>query len=225
MRINADLSLPARVDTEAMPWTPSPQPGVERKMLDRDGGEIARATSLVRYAPGSVFPAHEHGGGEEILVLAGTFEDEAGRYPAGTYLRNPIGSRHAPRSAEGCTLLVKLRQFVPGDGARVVIDTRRAEWQPGRAAGVSGLPLHSFGSERVLLSRWAPGTLEYPAHDHPGGEEVFVVEGALEDEQGRYPRGTWIRLPVGSRHKPASPEGCLLWVKLGHLAPATAPAG
>lgn len=67
----------------------------------------ARATSLVRYQPGSHFSAHEHGGGEEILVLDGVFEDEHGYYPAGSYLRNPPGSRHTPGSTEGCVIFVR----------------------------------------------------------------------------------------------------------------------
>ena len=223
MLINADLTRRVALHTETMSWVPSPLPGVHRKMLDRDGGEVARATSLVRYGSGSAFDAHEHGGGEEFLVLDGTFSDEHGDYPQGTYVRNPPGSRHTPFSEAGCTLFVKLRQFAPGDGARVVIHTRNGAWGPGRIAGVEVMPLHSHGPERVLLTRWAPG-IAYPRHDHPGGEEVLVLEGALEDENGRYPRGTWLRQPAGSAHAPLSREGCLLYVKIGHLAGAeTAP--
>jgi hypothetical protein len=66
-------------------------PGVERMMLDRIGDEVARATSLVRYAPNSTFSPHVHGGGEEFFVLEGEFGDEHRTYPAGTYVRNPIG--------------------------------------------------------------------------------------------------------------------------------------
>ncbi len=221
MLINADLTQRVVLHTETMSWVPSPLAGVHRKMLDRDGGEVARATSLVRYAPGSAFDEHEHGGGEEFLVLDGTFSDEAGDYPAGTYVRNPPCSRHAPFSRVGCTLFVKLRQFAPEDGARVVIDTRRSAWRPGRVAGVEVMPLHLHGAETVMLLRWAP-SIAYPRHDHPGGEEVLVLEGALEDEHGRYPRGAWLRSPVGSAHAPSSREGCLLYVKIGHLAAAQA---
>ena len=221
MLINADLTQRVVLQTETMSWAPSPLPGVQRKMLDRDGGEVARATSLVRYEAGSAFDAHEHGGGEEFLVLDGTFSDDAGDYPAGTYVRNPPGSRHAPFSKTGCTLFVKLRQFAPSDGARVVIDTRRAAWQPGRVAGIEIMPLHRHGPEAVVLLRWAPG-IAYPRHDHPDGEELFVLEGALEDEHGRYPRGTWVRSPPGSAHAPSSREGCMLYVKGGHLTSAGA---
>ncbi|MBM5816770.1 MAG: hypothetical protein FJ083_09355 [Cyanobacteria bacterium K_Offshore_surface_m2_239] len=103
MELHADLSQRALLDTNALAWTPSPMAGVERRMLDRCGEEVARATSLVRYAPGSRFERHVHGGGEEILVLEGILSDEHGDYAAGTYLRNPAGSSHpAPSHCRGC---------------------------------------------------------------------------------------------------------------------------
>src|SRR5690606_19921646 len=108
MNLNSDFRLRVVQHAADAPWAPSPLPGVTRRMLDRVGDEVARATSIVRYAAGSHFDAHGHPGGEEILVLEGVFSDEHGDYPAGTYLRNPPGSRHTPFSREGCTLFVKL---------------------------------------------------------------------------------------------------------------------
>ncbi|WP_254216752.1 cupin domain-containing protein [Synechococcus sp. CCY 9618] len=218
--LHADLSRRAVVRSDDLPWLASPQPGVERRLLERDGGEVARATSLVRYAPGSRFSAHTHGGGEEVLVLEGVFSDGEGDYGAGTYVRNPVGSAHAPFSEAGCTILVKLRQMDPADQSRVVIDTRAAEWHPGLVAGLTVLPLHGFGPESVALVRWRPGS-RFPLHGHPGGEEIFVLEGVFEDELGTYPAGSWLRNPAGSQHAPFSRAGCLIWVKTGHLAPAT----
>jgi anti-sigma factor ChrR (cupin superfamily) len=217
--VHADPALRVVVDSGALPWHPSPLAGVERRLLERDGGEVARATSLVRYAPGRRFSPHHHGGGEEFLVLEGVFSDEHGDYGPGTYVRNPVGSAHAPFSAAGCTILVKLRQMDPGDQTRVVIDTGRATFVPGLVPGLSVLPLHGFGLEHVALVRWEPGT-RFPLHAHPGGEEIFVLEGVFEDEQGAYPAGTWLRNPAASRHAPFSGSGCLIWVKTGHLAPS-----
>ena len=220
MRINADLSRRAVVTPDQAAWAPSPEPGVERLMLDRDGAEVARATSVVRFAPDSRFARHTHGAGEEFLVLSGTFSDEAGDYPAGTYVRNPPGSSHAPRSGPGCTRFVKLRQFAPDDLKRVVIDTRAATgWTPGDAEGVRVLPLHAHGPERVALERWAPGA-RLARREHPGGAEFLVLEGGLADGDGAYPAGSWLRLPPGSGHAPRSEEGCLLYVKTGHLGRA-----
>ncbi len=123
MNINADLSQRAVVRSEELPWVESPLPGVDRRMLERDGGEVARATSIVRYAPDSAFSAHTHGGGEEFLVLEGVFSDESGDFGPGMYVRNPPGSRHAPRSGPGCTIFVKLRQMDPNDQEFVRVDT------------------------------------------------------------------------------------------------------
>ena len=217
MALNADFGARVVVDTRLAPWIASPEPGVDRKLLDRVGDEVARATSIVRYAPGAAFASHEHALGEEFLVLAGTFADEGGEYPTGTYVRNPPGSRHRPYSPAGCELFVKLRQFQADDRAHVVIDTRRAEWRPGLVPGLSVLPLHECGAEHVALVRWAPGT-RFQAHTHWGGEEILVLDGVFADEHGDYPAGSWIRSPHGSRHQPFSAPGCLIFVKVGHLA-------
>ena len=217
MNVNADFNARAVIDTRSIPWIASPEAGVERKMLDRVGDEVARATSIVRYAPGSAFAPHTHELGEEFLVLSGTFEDDQGAYPAGTYVRNPPGSRHRPFSTEGCEIFVKLRQFQAGDDAQIVIDTSQAVFRPGLVPGLSVLPLHEYGSEHVALVRWAPGT-RFQAHTHWGGEEIFVLEGTFSDEYGDYPAGAWLRSPHLSKHQPFSDPGCLIYVKVGHLA-------
>src|SRR5262249_1479709 len=141
-----DFGARVVVDTAQLPWVASPLPGVERKMLERDGDEVARATSLVRYAAGSSFAPHEHGGGEEFLVLEGAFSDERGDYPAGSSVRTPPGSRHRPFSRGGCILFVKLRQMAPDDGARVAVDTAKFPWQPYPGAeGLDMIMLHTHG--------------------------------------------------------------------------------
>lgn len=193
-------------------------PGVERMMLDRIGDEVARATSLVRYAPNSTFSPHVHSGGEEFIVLEGEFGDEHQTYPAGTYVRNPIGTSHAPRVGnQGCVILVKLHQFDKADTTPVVIDTHDAKWPPPCVPGLEILPLHQFQDERVVLIRWAPNTA-YKEHTHHGGEEVFVIEGCFFDEFGEYPAGTWVRSPDQSSHNAFTRDGgALLYVKGGHL--------
>ena len=208
-------------------WVTSPLPGVHRHLLDRVGGEVARATSIVRYDPGARFDRHVHGGGEEFLVLEGTFSDEQGDYPAGAYVRNPPGSSHAPYSREGCTLFVKLWQFGPGDSRSVRIATREQPWHPGLVPGLAVMPLHEFDGVSTALVRWAPDTRFHP-HGHPGGEEILVLEGLFRDEHGEYPAGTWLRNPRWSRHAPfTGKEGALIYVKVGQLGATllTSPAG
>ena len=198
-------------------WMPSPEPGVHRYRLDRIGDEVSRATSVVRYAAGSRFARHVHGGGEEFLVLDGTFSDEHGDYPPGSYVRNPPGTAHAPFSREGCTLFVKLWQFAPGDTESVHIDTASTPWRAGLVPGLSVMPLHEFDGVSTALVRWAPHT-RFNTHSHPGGEEILVLQGLFCDEQGEYPAGTWLRSPRWSRHTPfTGSEGALIYVKVGHL--------
>jgi anti-sigma factor ChrR (cupin superfamily) len=222
MKLNADFTQRVVIRPEDHDWVDSPASGVQRMMLDRIGDEVARATTIVRFAPNSRFDAHTHGGGEEYLVLDGVFSDEHADYPAGTYVRNPIGTAHTPHiGPEGATILVKLHQFDPGDTAQKVIDTGSADFLPGSAAGLSVLPLHSVEGENVALVRWAPGTV-FSQHSHWGGEEIFVIEGTFQDEHGDYPAGSWIRSPHLSRHTPFSEKGCLIYVKTGHLFDAHA---
>lgn len=218
MRLNADFSERVVIRPEDYNWVKSPANGVERMMLDRVGDEVARATTLVRFAPGSQFDAHTHGGGEEFVVIEGVFSDEHADHPVGSYVRNPIGTSHTPHTDEGCTIFVKLHQFDEDDKAHFHLHTKDLEFRPGVSPGLSVLPLHSSKSENVTLVRWAPGT-HFNAHRHWGGEEIFVLEGTFQDENGDYPAGTWLRSPHQSVHTPWSDEGCLIYVKTGHLTP------
>ena len=215
--LNDDLAQRVVSHVANAEWSPSPLPGVDRRMLDRVGGEVARATSLVRYQPGSSFARHVHGGGEEILVLEGVFSDEQGNYPAGSYLRNPPGSSHAPFSREGCVLFVKLWQFAAQDVEPVCIDTRTEPWRQGLVPGLSVMPLHEHDGVSTALVRWAPDT-RFKAHTHPGGEEILVLQGLFRDDAGDYPELSWLRSPRRSQHAPfTGAEGALIYVKVGHL--------
>ncbi|MEJ0094758.1 MAG: cupin domain-containing protein [Methylocella sp.] len=220
MNIRADFSQRVVVRPGDAEWTPSPQKGVDRLMLDRIGGEIARATSFVRFSPDSVFPHHTHGGGEEIFVMDGVLEDENGRYPTGTYIRDPIGSSHAPFSRQGCTLFAKLWQFAKDDCERIVIGDASRVWRDA-AEGFALQPLHKFGEEITYLVRLAPGRPVNRRID-PRGEEILVLGGAFHDEQGSYAANCWIRDPGGREHSLVSEGGCTLFVKTGLRRPDVA---
>jgi anti-sigma factor ChrR (cupin superfamily) len=213
--LNMDFSVMVTLNTTLMDWVASPKPGVWRKPLAREEAERGHATSIVRYEPGASFHAHNHPLGEEILVLEGTFSDATGDFHAGTYFRNPLGFEHAPFSREGCVILVKLHQFQPGDNKRLAIETDKVPWQEIQD-GIRYLLLHEFGTERVALVA-LPASAPGIAHEHPLGEEIYVVKGEIRDENGSYPAGTWLRRPAGSRHCPVAVQDALLWVKSGHL--------
>ena len=221
MRINADFSKPAIVDRSKSEWLSSPESGVDRIMLDRIGDEVARATSIVRYASGSAFSRHEHAKGEEFLVLEGIFSDNHGDYPAGFYVRNPPGSGHAPFSKDGCRILVKLRQFDPQDLTPVVIDTGdRRLWRGGDDASTSHLPLYEFGTERVGMV-WIASGSTYPVKSEPGGTEIFVVSGSIRYGDEQLPAESWLRFPAAQAAELLASANTVLWMKRGHLPSQT----
>lgn len=228
MHVHANFHERAVVHSHQMPWLASPSPGVDRRMLDRIGDQIARATSIVRYAPGCAFAAHTHHGGEEYFVLDGVFSDEGGDHAAGTYVRNPPTSRHTPQSLDGCIIFVKLWQFDPADRRAVVIDTARAPWidAPHRP-GVGIVCLFEDSHERVRLERWAPGVQVHLAA--AGGIEILVLDGAFVEGGEGFAPGSWLRLPAGAALDAcAGAAGTRIWIKTGHLAdpripPAPAP--
>lgn len=214
--LNMDFDRPVQVLSTDQRWQNSPANGVSRVHLERCAPEHGHTTSLVKYAPGTAFPSHSHPDGEEIFVMEGIFSDENGDYPAGSYLRNPPGSQHAPFSKSGCTLFVKLNQFQPNDLSPVTIRPDDQPWLPG-IGGLQVIPLHRHLGESTALVKW-PENERFQAHSHWGGEEIMVLSGAFIDEHGRYPAGSWIRSPHMSQHFPYVEEETIILVKTGHLS-------
>lgn len=224
MELNANFDERAVVHSASLEWMASPMAGVDRRMLDRVGAEKARATTIVRYAPGSKFSPHVHTGGEEFLVLDGVFQDEHGDFPAGSYIRNPPESSHTPGSEPGCTILVKLWQFDLADRTHVRIDTNKMPFAAAaERPGVEIMPLFKDAREDVRLERWAPGAKI--VHDGHDGFEAYVLEGIFEEGGETFAAESWLRLPKGQvLDAKAGPNGAKIWVKSGHLArPQSAP--
>lgn len=93
------------VDTRTQNWHPGLADGLTVMPLHEYAGEHI---SLVKWAPNTQYKRHQHWGGEEIFVLEGTFHDEYGRYPQGTWLRSPQLSQHTPFTKEdGALIYVK----------------------------------------------------------------------------------------------------------------------
>lgn len=151
---------------------------------------------------------------EDLFVLRGALHLDEGAAGAGTHLR--LASDRP-------------RRITAPDGARVVVAARPAGldhdlWSPPTpwpvashgAPGVDQIDLVDDRTMRVVLLRFAPGAA-IGRHVHAGGEELFVVEGELEDDHGRYPAESWVRQPPGSHHAVISRPGCVLWTTSGHL--------
>ena len=76
-------------------------PGVEIRPL------LGKKTMLVRMAPGTYLPEHEHSYGEQCLVLEGTIRSDNVEARAGDFTYMPAGSTHPPLYSEtGCLLLI-----------------------------------------------------------------------------------------------------------------------
>lgn len=221
MELNADFKTRVVVHSEQLEWNASPMPGVDRRMLDRIGGEVARATTIVRYAPQSKFSEHTHTGGEEFIVLDGVFQDEHGDFPTGTYVRNPPTTAHTPGSALGCTIFVKLWQFDMDD--RNQFRKTMADEMAAPVDGVATAELHRDARETVTYSQLDAGaTLE---NSDAGGIEVLVIAGTVSEGGDTLGKGAWLRLPEGAPlTATAGSDGAKLWMKTGHLPHAKPPA-
>lgn len=217
MELNANFDERVAVHADKLDWVKSPMPGVDRRMLDRIGGEVARATSIVRYAPDSKFSSHVHTGGEEFVVLEGVFQDEHGDFPAGSYIRNPPESSHTPGSKPGCVIFVKLWQFDMTDRTHTRIDTNKMRFvADAERKGVEVMPLFHDAHEDVSLEKWAPRTaINLEA---PDGIEILVIEGGFEEGGEVFSRNSWLRLPKSGATRAISLEqGARVWIKRGHL--------
>lgn len=223
MELNADFSKRIVVHGDEAEWVASPMAGVDRRMLDRIGDEVARATSIVRYAPGSNFSPHAHDGGEEFIVLEGVFQDEHGDFPVGSYIRNPPTSSHTPGSADGCVIFVKLWQFDPADRTSVKIDTNKmGSVRSADRPKVSIMPLFEDARESVRLEEWEPGAVI--ELDTPDGAEFLVLSGAFTDGKDRCRAQSWLRSPKGGKlNAHVGSDGARVWVKTGHLRFVKAP--
>ncbi len=217
MKLNADWTQRVAVHAAQLSWQASPIAGVDRRMLHRVGAEVAQASSLVRYAPGSQFSAHTHTGGEEFLVLEGVFQDEHGDYPVGSYIRNPPGTQHTPGSQPGTTIFVKLWQFDPQDRTQVKTHIDKLAQVPdAQRAGVRVSPLYRDEREDVRVEHWgANSRIELAL---PEGGEFLLIEGQFDENAERFEAQSWLRLPPGSRlQADTGPQGAKVWAKLGHL--------
>ena len=223
MDINADFSQRAVMHGAQMPWIDSPVAGVQRRMLDRLGDEVARATSIVRYAAGSAFTPHTHTGGEEFIVLEGVFQDEHGDFPAGSYIRNPPTTRHTPRSASGCVIFVKLWQFDLADRTQVRLDLHKIGSVPSpEQPGVALTPLFLDERETVQVETWQPHA--QVSYQFPKGAELLVLEGDFSESGEQFLAMSWLRLPCGAQFAAtAGAAGAKVWVKMRHLGFIQAP--
>lgn len=217
MDVNGDFSKRVMLHSDEIEWEDSPMPGVVRRRLDRIDNEADRVTTIVRYAPNSSFSPHIHTGGEEFIVLEGTFEDDYGDWPTGSYIRNPPTSKHQPGSKDGCTIFVKLAQFQPDDRTFIHANLNKlGSISDANRPGVKVSPLYKDAHEDVRLEYWDANTeIEVNAS---GGAEFLVLAGGFTESGEALREGSWLRVPVGTMVSTTTgAEGAKVWIKSGHL--------
>lgn len=226
MKLNANFKKFAALNFDSSKYIKSPSFGVNRFMLDRIGNEKARATTIVEYQPNSSFPEHEHIGGEEFVVLQGTFKDQFGEFPAGTYVRNPIGSKHSPWvDEEGCVIMVKLLQMAEtGEGTeplhRNFLQDKGEETEFG---SVLKMYKNEKTGEEVEMCYLKPESFFPASEAAEGGEELFIFEGSLQTDDEEYVQWGWLRFPTGEaldkrKTLHAGGKGAHVYRKMGHLS-------
>lgn len=219
--VNADLSAHVIMHGDEMPWEETGAPGLTRKrfelLLDPLKG---RETSLYKFDPGVALPEFPLDERTEIMVLEGTVSDGRGTYDKGVYVRIPPLDPVALSSETGCVILVRKRQNVGKGSARIIHDSNSPDaWEDWGGRGSHKVQLYDSDElpEASWLGRMLPD-LHIPDHDHAGGEEIFVLEGEIEDAHGVAGPGTWVRFPIGFRHAPFShSSGCVMIVREGDV--------
>lgn len=187
------------------------------------------------------FPKHTHIGGEEFLVLEGTFHDQYGSFPTGSYVRNPIGTEHAPWvEDDGCTIMVKLLQMDDPTSAALQLDTPlHIQWETAKTEiGQSveyGTVAQIYTNDRtgeIVEICWIDPNSMLPADIKCiGGEELFLISGSLElvDQSNgtneTYHKWGWMRFPPKTTEETwperqplvAGATGAVVYRKTGHL--------
>jgi hypothetical protein len=98
-----------------------------------------------------------------------------------------------------------------------VVDTSHGTaWLNASDMAANVLELHEFGSERVVMIRLADGE-PFPIASDPGGIEILVISGSINDEGTELAAESWLRFPASQENRLVASSDSLLWVKRGHL--------
>lgn len=174
-----------------------------------DDQRWAGAMTLPPHAPLPLKPR----GRNDIFIVHGSLVEHGGTHAQGSFLRRRSG---APmRAGEHGAQLFAYHDDQGGAVEDITVATRDRAWQTGGAQGMRVSTL-ARQPERLLLVAWEAGT-RIDWHTHPRGEEIFVLDGELCDQHGRYRAGTWLRLPAGVGHAPYTVTTTLTLIRTGHL--------
>ena len=236
--LHDDLAVRVVLPPTETVWRATRRPGLEMRLLEHIRGETPRVSVQIRLAAGTASVSLGGSADLELLVERGEIACGAGEdaavWPARHYVRLPL-------DAEGGAVELSLRaeeddagegrngpdaalaylatgHIAASDTERRRIDTTESSrWLPGPVEGTEVMPLHGHGTSNVMMIRWLGAVAFRPRLD-PLGEEVLVVSGCLQDADGEYPAGTWIRNPVPAWQSWSGDPGTLVYYKSGHFA-------
>lgn len=192
----ADFALPAATPT----------------IVNLSDADDKRWAGLVMLPAGTEWTLNA-GARHDVYILQGSLSEAGEDFPVGTFITRSDLS-YLRSGPEGALLFIYRDSIATLSGNETV---RQADltWHPGSVTGMRVAPLSS-AHHRLMLVSWAPG-VGTRFHQHPWGEEIFVIKGMLQDQNGRYPAGTWQRMASGSGHRPFTEEDTLILLRNGHF--------
>ena len=105
------------IDAAGQPWQTTKFTGIDMKILYSDPAS-GMSTILVRMAPGTEVPLHEHTALEQTYMLEGSLVDDEGVCGPGTFVWRPGGNQHIARAPEGALFIsffLKPNRFAAGE--------------------------------------------------------------------------------------------------------------
>ena len=99
-----------------------------------------------------------------------------------------------------------------------LVKTNEIEWKPLEEENAAGVWVKSLmfdeaarRSPTILLKFEAGAT--YPLHNHPAGEEIFVLEGDIKLGKDELSAGDYLFTATGNKHRVSTKNGCVVLVK------------
>jgi hypothetical protein len=211
--VNADLTKFVVIHADEMAWQATGRDGIFCKMFERVTElDLARQTGLYKLDPGASFAPETLDERVELFVIYGKLSDGDTEIGKHTYHRLPPGTKARIHSDSGCVVFIRRRQGRGGGGVIFTADaTIEDNFEPWGERGSEKIPLEDPAEPLVgaWMGRMIPD-LHIPNHGHDGGEEIFILEGVIEDEYCAAGPRTWMRFPLGFRHAPFSQHSDVL---------------
>ncbi len=107
----------------------------------------------------------------------------------------------------------------PEPALNQLVRSRERDWQPLDEPGVSRVAVkvlrfdEASGRAPTILLKFEPGA-SYPAHVHPGGEEILVLEGDLRLGKDHLRAGDYLYTAPFNVHAVFSEGGCVALVSV-----------